>query len=267
MTITLTLREAPAAPVDARGLLPGLTRTALERVELRHGNRPAAVGELFAVSGSPSDALRLEGDLRDVHGLGAGMEGGRLVLAGDAGGHVGARMRGGELVVEGDVGDWSGAEMAGGVLAVRGSAGRHLASAYPGARAGMRGGEIVVHGDAGPQAAGGLRRGLVAIGGAVGAHAALRMLAGTLVAFGALGEHPGAEMRRGSIVAMSAPRLLPTFAPACVYRPPFLALVLRRLAALGAPVTAAHLDGRFLRYSGDALDLGRGEILVLQESA
>ncbi|HWH92723.1 MAG TPA: formylmethanofuran dehydrogenase subunit C, partial [Baekduia sp.] len=156
MTLTLTLRAAPAAPVLAEALCPdrlaGLRPAEIERLELWHGNRRTAVGELFAVSGAGADDVRVAGDLMRVANLGAGMAGGRLTLAGSAGPHAGAGMRDGELVVEGDAGDWAGAEMRGGRLVVRGSAGRRLGGAYAGARAGMRGGEILVHGDAGDEA-------------------------------------------------------------------------------------------------------------------
>ena len=154
--------------------------------------------------------------------------------------------------------------MRGGLLVVRGSAGRSLGGAYAGARAGMRGGEIVVHGDAGEEAGAGLRRGLIAVAGHAGGAAGLRALAGTIVAFGALGAHPGAGMRRASIVAMTAATLLPTYARACTYRPPFLRLCLRRLRTLGLPVTDEQLEGRYTRWSGDRLELGRAEILILE---
>jgi len=268
VTLTLTLREAPAAPVLAEALTPdglaGLSRSEIERLELRHGNRPAALGDLFAVSGDGEQDVRVDGDLARVAGLGAGMTGGRLTLAGRAGAHVGAGMQDGEIVVEGDAGDWAGAEMRGGRLVVRGSAGRRLGGAYAGSRAGMRGGEILVHGDAGDEAGAGLRRGLIAVAGRIGDAAGLSALAGTIVAFGALGAHPGAGMRRASIVAMTAGTLLPTYAPACTYRPPFLRLCLRRLRALGLPVTDEQIEGRYTRWSGDALELTRGEILILE---
>ncbi|MDX6687768.1 MAG: formylmethanofuran dehydrogenase subunit [Baekduia sp.] len=268
MTLTLTLRAAPAAPVLADALCPnrlaGLSRPEIERLELWHGNRRAALGELFAVSGAGSDDVRVVGDLVRVAGLGAGMAGGRLTLAGTAGPHAGAGMRDGELVVEGDAGDWAGAEMRGGRLVVRGSAGRRLGGAYAGSRAGMRGGEIVVHGDAGEEAGAGLRRGLIAVAGRAGEAAGLSALAGTIVAFGALGAHPGAGMRRASIVAMTAATLLPTYARACTYRPPFVRLCLRRLRELGLPVTDDQIQGRYTRWSGDGLELGRGEILILE---
>jgi formylmethanofuran dehydrogenase subunit C len=267
VTLVLTLREPPAAPVDAEGVRPDrlaeLSKAEIERLELFHGNRRVALAELFAVSGGGEPDVRVEGDLGRVAGLGAGMAGGRLELT-SAGAHVGAGMRGGEIVVAGDAGDWAGAEMRGGRLVVRGSAGRRLGGAYAGARAGMRGGEIVVHGDAGEEAGAGLRRGLIAVGGRLGAAAGLNALAGTLVALGGLGAHPGAGMRRASLVATTAVTLLPSYAFACVYRPPFLALCLRRLRALGLPVTDAQLEGRYARWSGDGLELRRGEILILE---
>jgi formylmethanofuran dehydrogenase subunit C len=271
VTLTLTLREAPAAPVLAEALCPdrlaGLGRAEIERLELPHGNRPAALGDLFTVSGDGADDVRVEGDLARFAGLGAGMTAGRLTIAGSAGPHVGAGMQGGDLVVEGDAGGWAGAEMQGGRLVVRGSAGRRLGGAYSGSRAGMRGGEILVHGDAGAEAGAGLRRGLVAVGGRAGEAAGLSALAGTIVAFGALGANPGAAMRRASIVAMTPPDLPPTYARACTYRPMFVRLILRRLRALGLPVADERIEGRYTRWSGDALELNRGEILVLETPA
>ena len=71
-------------------------------------------------------------------------------------------------------------------------------------------------------------------------------------------------MRRASIVAMTAATLLPTYARACTYRPPFLRLCLRRLRALGLPVTDEQIEGRYTRWSGDGLELRRGEILILE---
>jgi formylmethanofuran dehydrogenase subunit C len=268
VTLTLTLREAPEAQVLADRLRPdrlaGLSAREIERVELRHGNRRAPLGELFDVAGAGGDELRVVGDLARVAGLGAGMTGGRLTVAGIAGPHVGAGMCDGELVVDGDAGDWAGAEMRGGRLVVHGSAGRRLGGAYAGSRAGMRGGEILVAGDAGEEAGAGLRRGLIAVAGSVGAAAGLNALAGTIVAFGPVGRHAGAGMRRASIVAMAGAELLPTYARACTYRPPFLRMLHRRLRELGMPVTDDHTDGSYTRWSGDGVELGRGEILILE---
>jgi formylmethanofuran dehydrogenase subunit C len=271
VTLTLTLREAPAATLDAAALSPdrlaGLSQGEIERLSVWIGRQRATVGELFDVSGAGEEDVRVTGDLARVGGLGTGMRSGRLTVAGDAGAHVGARMQDGELIVEGDTGGWAGAEMGGGRLVVRGSAGRRLGGAYAGSTAGMHGGEILVHGDAGEEAGAGLRRGLIAVAGRVGAAAGLNALAGTIVAFGAVGAHPGAGMRRASIVAMTSTTLLPTYARACTYRPPFLRLALRRLRTLGLPATDEQIDGRYTRWSGDAVELRRAEILILEPPA
>jgi formylmethanofuran dehydrogenase subunit C len=71
-------------------------------------------------------------------------------------------------------------------------------------------------------------------------------------------------MRRASIVAMAGAGLLPTYAPACTYRPPFVRLCLRRLRELGMPVADEQIDGRYTRWSGDGLELSRAEILILE---
>jgi formylmethanofuran dehydrogenase subunit C len=267
MALTLTLREPPVVPLDAEVLTPDRLAVTddIAALPLWHGNERVRVGDFFAVSGSGDD-LRVEGDLSRVRYLGAGMTRGRLTVAGNAGMHVGAGMRGGELRVEGDAGDWAGAGMHGGTLVVRGSAGAQLGGVHSGERAGMRGGEIVVGGDAGERAGAGLRRGLIAVAGRAGEAAGLRMLAGTIVALGGLGPRAGAGMRRGSIVTMAPVTPLPTFVFACTYRPPFLRLYLRRLRALGLPITDEQLDGRYARWSGDALELRRGEILILEDA-
>jgi formylmethanofuran dehydrogenase subunit C len=267
MTLTLTLREQPAVALETDALCPdrlaGAGREEIEALPVWHGNERTRLGEFFAVSGAGDD-VRLEGDLRRVKFVGAGMSFGRITVAGDVGMHAGAGMQGGELHVEGDAGDWAGAGMRGGRLVVRGSAGRQLGGVYPGERAGMRGGEIVVHGDAGAQAGAGLRRGLIAVAGRVGDAAGLRMLAGTIVALGGLGARAGAGMRRGSIVTMAPAVPLATFVFSCVYRPPFLGLYLRRLRAFGMAVSDAQLEGRYARWCGDSLELRRGEILMLE---
>jgi formylmethanofuran dehydrogenase subunit C len=258
VTLTLTLREQPDVPLEAEVLTPDRLTGDIAALPLWHGKERTRVGEFFEVSGSGDD-VRLDGDLSRVRYVGAEMTAGRLTVAGDVGAHVGAGMRGGELHVEGDAGDHAGAGMRGGTLVVRGSAGRKLGSER------MRGGEIVVHGDAGAQAGAGLRRGLIAVGGRVGEAAGLRMLAGTIVAVGGVGPWAGAGMRRGSIVTTEAAPLS-TFTFSCTYRPPFLRLYLRRLRALGLPVSDEQIDGRYARWCGDGLELRRGEILILEDA-
>jgi formylmethanofuran dehydrogenase subunit C len=271
VSITLTLREAPPARVDASPLTPerltALNAGRVAGLPLRCGRTTLTVGELFVIDGYVGDGtLTLAGDLRLLDGIGAGMTRGRLAVGGDCGDRVGAGMRGGELTVDGGVGAYAGCELSGGVLRIGGDAGPRLGAAYPGARAGMTGGEIVVSGNAGEEAGAGMRRGLVAVGGRAGDGAGLRMLAGTVVALDGFGTDMGQGNRRGTLVSGAAVEPNPLrYAFAVRYRPPALRLQLRRLRALGLDVGDALIAGPWARWSGDMTELGRGEILIFDE--
>jgi formylmethanofuran dehydrogenase subunit C len=68
-------------------------------------------------------------------------------------------------------------------------------------------------------------------------------------------------MKRGTLAALGpVPELLPTFRFDCTYRPAFIELYLRRLAACGFAVPTA---GAYRRYRGDLVTLGLGEILTV----
>jgi formylmethanofuran dehydrogenase subunit C len=250
VTLTLTQRAAPPAHVDASALSParldGLSEGDVAALTLRCGRERLQLGDLFDVAGRCDGELVLTGDLRLLDGIGRGMADGRIR-------------------VDGDAGAWVGAELAGGQVMVEGSAGDHVGAALPGAGAGMTGGEIVVTGDAGEEAGAGMRRGLVAVGGRAGAGAGLRMLAGTVIALGGVGAEAGMGNKRGSIVSGALMTPLPSYAFAAKLRPPALGLQLRRLRALGMPVADALLTGRWARWSGDGLELNRGEILIFDD--
>ncbi len=270
MGVTLTLRRQPPARVDAAWLTPAAVRERsagqIEASALACGREQLALGDLFDVEESAAgDELALCGDLRAFDRIGAAMTGGRLTVDGDCGDRVGAGMRDGELRVSGSVGAWAGEAMHGGLLSIAGDAGPRLGAAAVGARAGMTGGEIVVAGSAGEEAGAGMRRGLVAVGGRVADGAGLRMLAGTVVALAGLGADAGIGNRRGTLVS-GAPLAPPPgrYAFAARYRPPALALQLRRLRALGLPIGDALIDGRWARWSGDRTELSRGEILIYE---
>jgi formylmethanofuran dehydrogenase subunit C len=271
MSLTLTLQTTSTVPVEAEVISPdrlaGLNQAEIAALPVQHGNEKAALGDFFRVSGSTNGEVRLEGDLSRVKLIGAGMSQGRIIIDGNAGMHVGAGMRGGEIVVEGDAGDWAGAEMSGGRLLVKGNAGHLVGSAYRGGTVGMQGGEIIVMGNAGNEIGGAMRRGLIAIGGDSGDFTGVNLLAGTIVVLGQLGWRPGAGMKRGSIIAMHPVEMLPTFTFACTYLPSFLPIFLRYLRAQGLPINEAHLNGFYQRWSGDSVELNRGEILILQESS
>ncbi len=268
MSITLTFHTVTTIPLEAEAITPdrlaGLSEAEVAGLPVQYGNEKASLGDFFRVTGTGNGDVRLEGDLARVKLIGAGMTTGRIVVDGSVGMHVGAGMRGGEIVVEGNAGDWAGAEMLGGRLQIKGNAGHMVGSGYRGSTLGMQGGEIIVHGQAGNEIGGAMRRGLIAIGDDCGDFTGVNMLAGTIIVLGRLGWRPGAGMKRGSIISMHDAPLLPTFTYACTYHATFLRLYLLHLRSLGLPVEETHLNGRYRRWSGDSVELNRGEILLLE---
>lgn len=261
----LTPLDLPSLPIEAECITPdrfeGLSARDVAALPAAVGNEEAALGDLFRVEGKGSEEIRIAGAIARLRGVGSGMTRGRIVIEGDVGPHAGARMSGGELVVAGDAGHWAGAEMSGGVLRVQGSVGDFAGAGYPGARRGMSGGALLAGGGAGRELGSTLRRGVIAVRGEAGDDPGFRMVAGTILLFGGGGRRPGVGMKRGSIVAFGAVEVLPTFRYAGEFRPEFLRLLLRTLrTAYGFEVEDRFADGPYRRYSGDFVELGRGEI-------
>ena len=267
--IRLTLRSSLDQTIEIDGLTPdrtaSLSQADISSLSVLIGSGRAAVGDFFTVNGERSDRVQIEGDLRNVDGLGAGCAGGELLIDGSAGRRIGAGMTGGRIDVRGDVGDDAGLGMQGGVLRVAGDAGDRLGAAAPGAAKGMAGGELIVTGSTGREAGARARRGLLVVGGDAGADAARAMIAGTLVVFGRTGANPGRGSKRGSIVALGGIAIPATYDFACAYQPAYARLLLTYLhRQYGLSVETHVLDGIYNRYCGDNTGLGRGEILELQ---
>jgi formylmethanofuran dehydrogenase subunit C len=267
MMLTLRYHSDTAIPVEAECLTPdNLANRSIADIaslSVQHGNSTARLGAFFAVAGDASDRdIAIEGDCSRVKRIGMGMASGRLTIRGNVGMHAGAEMTGGELHIFGNASDWVGAEMRGGSIHVRGNVGNLVGSAYRGAQVGMRGGTILIEGKAGNEVGARLRRGLIAVGGDIGDFAGVSMIAGSIFVFGDAGQRPGAGMKRGSLVfAGGAPALLPTFRFDCDYRPPFLAVYLRQLRALGFPFDPQVFSASWRRFSGDLVADGKGEVL------
>src|ERR671928_290594 len=99
MPLTLALREPPTVPLETEGLSPdrlaARPRREVEALTVWHGNRRGRLADFFAVSGNGGEELRVEGDLRRVKFVGAGIAPGPVVGAGEAGGHPPAGGAGG----------------------------------------------------------------------------------------------------------------------------------------------------------------------------
>lgn len=268
MTLILTPR-AGAAPlaIDLAGVVPErlapLTPADISRLAVQADGRGCELGDLFTVEGAAADlVIECRGDFRRVHHVAAGMQTGVVRVRGSVGRHAGEGMRGGRLEIDGDAGDWLACELAGGDVFVAGSAGDNVAAALPGSPLGMRGGRVVMVGRAGSLLASRLRRGVVAVGAGCGAAAGFEMRAGSVIVAGEVGPQPGLGMQRGSVIALTdRPSPPTTFRRGATWRPPFLHLLLRSLAAAGFAPAAAVSEGNWRQWHGDPLAGGRGELL------
>ena len=267
----LRYRGTTTIPVEAECLTPdnlaGKSAAEIVALPVQHGNATAPLGDFFSVEGDAADReLLIEGDCGRVKWIGAGMASGRITVRGDVGMHLGAEMTGGEVHVHGRAGDWVGAEMRGGRIHIRGDAGHLAGAAYRGGHVGMRGGVLLIEGKAGNEVGAHMRRGLIVVGGDAGDFAGVALIAGSVFVFGRPGLRPGAGMKRGTLAfGGELPGLLPSFRYDCDYRPAFLALYLRQLRAWGFPVPDRLFGGSWRRYSGDLIELGKGEILHWRE--
>jgi formylmethanofuran dehydrogenase subunit C len=270
MTVTLTLPTDPGTPVEIDGLIPERFAAGslddLRRQPIWVGRQQQPAGELFQITGDLADQeFVFQGQTKRLKRVGQAMSTGRIRVEGDVDTHCGAELTGGSIEVRGNAGDWAGAMMRGGLVQILGSAGHNLGGGYPGARKGMRGGQILVSGNAGDEIGCAMRRGLIAVLGQSGAAAGWNQLAGTIALFGPTAGRHGAGMRRGSIICFSdspTAELLPTFRLAGVDRPVYLQVLLRHLAANGFAVPHPAYRGSFRRYTGDILELSRGELLI-----
>jgi len=274
MSLVLTLRETPSIPIEVDAVRVEIVREQtpdqIRATLIQHGNRQEPLGEFFDVSGSARDDQQVVwvGDCSRVKQIGERHSCGRMFIEGDAGMHLGAEMTGGEITVRGHVSDWAGAEMKGGHLRITGNAGNCLGAGYRGSTRGMTGGEILVTGSAGDEIGTAMRRGLIAVGGSVGHAAGFGMIAGSLMFFGGVGRHCGAGMKRGTISLFSTTHraeLLPSFHYSCTDRPTFLSIYLGHLEQLGFAIPDGCLNASYDRYSGDLIELGKGEILVRRD--
>jgi formylmethanofuran dehydrogenase subunit C len=265
--IRLKYQAIDEIPVEAECLTPdrlhGRDLASIRQLSVWHGNQERPLRDFFTIEGeSAAGIMEIHGDCSTIKRIGEGMTFGQLTVHGPVGMHTGARMSGGRLEIWGHTGDWAGAQMAGGSLVVHGNAGDNLGAAYRGESQGMTGGCIIIHGNAGDETGAYMRRGLIAIAGDCGAFAGVSQIAGSLIIGGKLGDFAGANMKRGTIVALgSLGKLPPSFCETTVYEPGFLALFAPILKSFGFSVPKLAPPGRYIRYGGDAVSLGQGEIL------
>ena len=263
----LKLHTQPEVPFEAESITPGIINKLklkeIEKLKLFHGNREVNLGDFFSAKDDKKDSLEIEGDMHMVKYLGANMAEGEMHINGDVGAHLGSAMSGGYIKVNGNAGDWIAPEMSGGRLHITGNCGHCVASAYRGASNGVSGGEIIIEGNVKNELGHGMSNSTIVVGGSSGDFTGVNMNSGTILIFGEMGIRTGAGMKRGTIICFKELEILPTFTYDCLYSPVYLKLLFKYLKEnTKIKIDKKYIDGNFHRWSGDSVELNRGELLV-----
>ncbi len=242
--------------------LSGKTLADIGATQLSAGASVRAA-DAFAISGSDASRLVFETESGTLDRIGAGMEGGDIVVHGDAGAYLGLGMKSGNVSVDGNCGIFAGAELKGGTISVKGDCGDFAGAALPGNRRGMSGGLLIVRGNAGDRAGDRMRRGAILVAGRCGSFCGSRMIAGTIAVLGAVAHSPGFAMSRGTLLLSSAPKeMLATFSDCGAHNFGFLPLLIQSWRALPGEFGKLEIRHRARRYMGDLANFGKGEILI-----
>jgi formylmethanofuran dehydrogenase subunit C len=265
-TLSFTLRAAPTQALDLSALVPsklaGLSLGDIERLALGEGPHAPRVGDVFAVGGTPGEAIAISGGSPLLDYVGAGLDQGTITVDGPVGNYAGRGMTGGKLEIAGNAGAYLASTAKGGLIHVKGSAGDFLGGARPGDKFGQLGGTVVVDGSVGERAGERMRRGVVVAKGKFGAAAGSRMVGGTLWTETGFGPLPGPLLRRGTLIGPSADELLPTFADCGRIDPVILRILSRYVAETLGPLAPKALPASVRKLAGDRATIGKGEILL-----
>lgn len=236
--------------------------TDLPRLAVGGGRRPLELGDAFIVSGDGGERITLEGSSALIDGVGAGLDGGEMIVEGVVGNDAGRGMKGGRLEIRGSAGNHLAAGLKGGLVNVTGSAGDLLGAPHPGERFGMAGGTVFVGGDVGERAGDRMRRGTIVVRGQIGPAAGARMMGGTIWTERGFGDGPGPLLRRGTLIGPRVDRLLPTFADCGIHDMVILRILNRYVAETLGPLAPMPLPLMVRRIAGDLATIGKGEILL-----
>ncbi|CAG1022655.1 formylmethanofuran dehydrogenase subunit C [Patescibacteria group bacterium] len=263
--LTLTLKTQPAQRVDMSPLtcnrLQGLSLADIGTITLQSGKAKIPVSELFDIAGEDTQHLIIKNSTAKLDFIGKELNGGKILVEGDAGAYLGMGMKSGEIKVSGNAGLFAACEMKNGYLEIAGDVGDLLGAAQVGNKNGMKGGLVLVKGNAGERVGDHLRRGTILIEGNAGDYCGSRMIAGTIAVMGTTGRYLGYAMRRGTLLLWNQPQLSATFNDCGSHTLAFLPILFGSFKSLNSKFAKTSFN-RVQRYAGDMAEIGRGEVLV-----
>ncbi|KAF3977046.1 MAG: formylmethanofuran dehydrogenase subunit C [Methylococcales symbiont of Iophon sp. n. MRB-2018] len=265
--LTLTMKTRLDQRVDMSPLvcnkLEGVSVTDIAAIELQNGKSKIRVDSLFAIKGSDTKNLVIQGSFFKLDFIGKELDGGTITVNGDVGAYLAQEMKSGTIKVKGNAGLYAACEMKNGYLEITGDSGDFLASALPGNKQGMKGGTVLVKGNVGERAGDHMRRGTVLIEGNAGDYCGSRMVAGTIAVMGQTGRYLGYAMRRGTLLLWNQPQLTATFNDCGSHTLAFLPILFASFRPLNSKFASeTEAFNRVQKYAGDMSELGRGEVLV-----
>jgi formylmethanofuran dehydrogenase subunit C len=258
------LRAAPAERLDLSRLIPSRLATLsdydIAQIEIAaDGTR---TGDVFTISGSAGDTVTIDGGSARLDFVGAGLDGGTLIVEGETGAYAGTGMSGGRLDIRGNAGAWLATGMKDGLITVKGSVGDFVGGPRTGDKQGMAGGTVIVEGNAGERAGDRMRRGTIIVRGTIGPAAASRMMGGTLLTETGFGASPGPLLRRGTLIGPKVDRMLPTFADCGRHDLRIVPILNRYFAETLGALAPKALPRVVRRFLGDQASIGKGEIIL-----
>jgi formylmethanofuran dehydrogenase subunit C len=265
--LTFSLKHRPDQRVDMSPLVCNLLKdmepSEIGAIELQSGKRKIRVDELFKISGSDTQQIVIKNSFGKLDFIGKELDGGSILVEGDAGAYLGLGMKSGEIGVTGNVGIYAACEMKKGFIVIGGNAGDFLGAALPGNKMGMKGGTVLIKGNVGERAGDHMRRGNILIEGNAGDYCGSRMTAGTIAVMGKTGRYLGYAMRRGTLLLWNQPVLSASFNDCGTHTLAFLPILFASFKKLNSKFADASVAfNRVQRYAGDMSEIGRGEVLV-----
>lgn len=268
-SVKLRLKSEPASAVDCRTLHPAKLCTmdehAIAEINIEVSGAKHRLGDLFEVEVTPGDQhLQIQDSCRQLHYVGAEMDGGRITVTGDVGNYVAYAMKNGEVLVNGNAGDFASSGQKGGLVHIRGAVGNYAGGAADTEMQGLKGGTLMITGTCGSYLGYKMRRGIIIAHDNVGDHCASNMIAGTIIVGNRCGNFLGLGMRRGTVIFLEKIKLdLPTFNPCGSFSLPILAILRHHLHSINHHVAMRLAKIRKVRkLCGDLGYDGQGEILI-----
>jgi len=221
------------------------------------GNMKRKLGDFFeveckAAERSEDSRIVIDGDASRIKYIGARMTAGEIVVKGSVDMHAGDGMKGGRIVIEGNADSFTALSMQGGEIIIKGYAKDYLGSAPRGEWRGMRGGRIIVESDAGREVGSWMMGGLIHVKGNISSFAGVHMKGGTIIVEGDAGMRIGAEMTGGNIIVLGRlEKILPGFSYKGIVD--------------NVKVNEEVMKGPFLRFVGDLVEDGKGNLFLLSE--